>query len=131
MRYIIDTDWLIDVFVGVPHMVGTLQELRPQGVGVSLVSHAEIFEGAFGVPDTEIRLALYRSFLMQFETLFLSGPIVEIFGRTRSALRRSGQLIPDLDLLIAATAMHHDLILLTRNRRHFARIPELQLYSAS
>jgi predicted nucleic acid-binding protein len=37
-------------------------------------------------------------------------------------------LIPDLDCLIAATAVHHHLILLTRNRRHFARIPDLRLY---
>jgi predicted nucleic acid-binding protein len=29
---------------------------------------------------------------------------------------------------IAATALHHDLTLLTRNRRHFSRIPSLRLY---
>ena len=45
--------------------------------------------------------------------------------------RRQGQLIPDLDLLIAATALHHDLTLLTRNIRHFNRIPELRLYQPS
>jgi tRNA(fMet)-specific endonuclease VapC len=54
---------------------------------------------------------------------------MEIFGRTRSGLRRAGQLIPDLDLLIGATALHHDLILLTRNRRHFTHIPGLRLYA--
>jgi predicted nucleic acid-binding protein len=37
----------------------------------------------------------------------------------------------ELDLLIAATAVHHDLILMTRNVRHFARIPELRPHEAS
>ena len=46
----------------------------------------------------------------------------------RAFLRRQGQLIPDLDLLIAATALAHDLTLVTRNRRHFSRILSLRLY---
>jgi predicted nucleic acid-binding protein len=49
-----------------------------------------------------------------------------LFGRLRALLRLQGTLIPDLDLLIAATALQHDLVLLTRNRRHFDRIPGLQ-----
>jgi tRNA(fMet)-specific endonuclease VapC len=56
---------------------------------------------------------------------------MEVFARTRADLRRSGQLIADLDLLIAATALHHDLTLLTRNVRHFARIPGLRLYQST
>ena len=52
------------------------------------------------------------------------------FARMRSELRRQGNLIPDFDLLIAATALEHDLILMTRNTRHFARIAGLRLYGA-
>jgi predicted nucleic acid-binding protein len=37
-------------------------------------------------------------------------------------------LIPDTDLLIAATALAENLTLVTRNVRHFNRIPELKLY---
>jgi predicted nucleic acid-binding protein len=36
-----------------------------------------------------------------------------------------------MDLLIAATALDHDLTLVTRNRRHFERIPDLTLYQPS
>jgi predicted nucleic acid-binding protein len=43
---------------------------------------------------------------------------------------RPGQLIGDFDTLIAATALHYDLILTTRNVRHFQRIPELRLHRA-
>jgi predicted nucleic acid-binding protein len=55
---------------------------------------------------------------------------MELFGRERFRLRRAGQAVPDFDLLVAATALHHDLTLLTRNLRHFtpARFPTLRIY---
>jgi tRNA(fMet)-specific endonuclease VapC len=129
--YLLDSDWLIDVFAGIPRAVETLRALRPQGLGISIVSHAEVFDGAFGHPDTPIRLARYRAFFAQFATIPLSSPITEVFGQLRSELRRQGQLIPDLDLLIAATALHHDLILVTRNHRHFIRIPRIRLFESA
>lgn len=49
-------------------------------------------------------------------------------ARLRAAPRRQGQLIPDMDLLIAATALVENLILVTRNIRHFKRISALRLY---
>jgi tRNA(fMet)-specific endonuclease VapC len=126
VKYIFDSDVLIAVFGNNPRALQTLRELRHAGIGVSIVSHAEVFEGAFGYPDTHSQLAAHRVFLDQFETLPLSGPIVEVFARVRSDLRRVGSLIPDMDLLIAATALHHDVTLITRNLRHFDRIAGLR-----
>jgi tRNA(fMet)-specific endonuclease VapC len=53
---------------------------------------------------------------------------MERFGVLRGDLQRRGQIIGDPDILIAATALHHDLTLLTRNRNHFMRLPGLKLY---
>jgi predicted nucleic acid-binding protein len=50
------------------------------------------------------------------------------FALVRGKLRREGQLISDSDILIAATALEHDLILFTYNIRHFNHIPNLKLY---
>ena len=55
--------------------------------------------------------------------------VCKIFGRERGKLRKQGQLIGDLDLLIAATCLHYGLILLSNNRRHFDRIDGLQIES--
>jgi tRNA(fMet)-specific endonuclease VapC len=73
-------------------------------------------------------LASYRRFLARFAVMPLSDPIMETFARIRRDLRDRGQFIPDFDLAIAATALHHDLTLLTRNERHFGRIPGLKLH---
>jgi tRNA(fMet)-specific endonuclease VapC len=42
-------------------------------------------------------------------------------------LRRSGTLIEDADLLIAATAIANDCVLVTNNTAHYARVPGLEL----
>lgn len=49
----------------------------------------------------------------------------EIYGD----LHRRGELIMDADILIAATALVHNLVLVTENRAHFQRIPKLRLES--
>jgi tRNA(fMet)-specific endonuclease VapC len=43
-----------------------------------------------------------------------------------AALKSQGQPIDAYDILIAATALQHDLIMVTANQREFARISDLQ-----
>jgi tRNA(fMet)-specific endonuclease VapC len=129
--YLIDTDWLIDAITGVPAACALLDRLSDAGLAVSVVSLGELFEGVHHSPDPKRHLAALKGFLTGYTMLTLSEPIMEVFASIRARLRRSGLLIPDFDLLIAATAIHHERTLLTRNLRHFARLPELTLYQQS
>ena len=47
------------------------------------------------------------------------------FGDTSAALRNAGTPLPTPDLLIAATALHHNLTMVTANRRDFDPVPGL------
>ncbi|HEY1335864.1 MAG TPA: type II toxin-antitoxin system VapC family toxin, partial [Bryobacteraceae bacterium] len=110
VRYLVDSDWLIDAFLGIPAAVNLLARLRDDGLAVSIISHGELFEGALGASDPAAELARFRRFLARLAVLSLDDPIMERFARIRAELRRRGQLIPDLDLLIAATATpRHDM----------------------
>ncbi|MBI1748547.1 MAG: hypothetical protein HYR55_18460 [Acidobacteria bacterium] len=42
-------------------------------------------------------------------------------------LKKSGQLLEDADILIAAISIVNDLTLVTNNTQHFARIIELRM----
>lgn len=128
MRFLVDTDYLISAAARVPSATAVLDRLVPQGVAISIVTVAEFYEGALGVPEPEAKLAALRTFLAPYDVLPITDPIAERFARIRYGLRRQGLLIPDVDLLIAATALESGLILVTRNRRHFERIPELRLH---
>ena len=131
MRYLVDADWLIDAAIGRPVAVRTLDRLSSKGLSISIIAVAEVYEGAFRTSQPEATLAGFREFLGVYAHLPLTDPIIERFARLRAALRRQGQLIPDMDLFIAATALEADLILVTRNTRHFERITELKLYQPS
>jgi tRNA(fMet)-specific endonuclease VapC len=49
------------------------------------------------------------------------------FGEQKARLRKIGQPIADLDLLIAAIALAEGVVLVTDNLKHFERIPDLKL----
>ncbi len=51
----------------------------------------------------------------------------KIFGTIKSKLRRMGRPTGEVDALIAATAIAHDAILATANKRHFENIEGLKL----
>ena len=70
-----------------------------------------------------------REFLLSFEVVELDIEICRIFARERGRLRAAGMLIKDFDLLIGASALRHNLTLLTNNRNHFGRMNGLRIVS--
>lgn len=50
-----------------------------------------------------------------------------IYARLLADLRRRGEPLPTMDLLIASTALADEAELLTANRRHFGRVAGLRL----
>ena len=128
MKYLVDTDWVIDYLKGQKRATEMLASLSSDGVAISLISYGEIYEGIFFGKDPKRHEKDFLKFLRWVPVLFLTKPIMKQCIRMRGSLRQSGQLISDFDLLIAATAIHHRLTLLTHNKRHFHRISALKLY---
>ena len=131
MRYLIDTDWVADHLDGRPEAVRLLASLVPEGLAISLITYGEIYEGILYSRRPEPSEVEFLEFLRWARVLPLNENIMRRFAGIRGGFRLRGQLIGDTDILIAATALHHDLILVTRNRQHFERIPELKLYEAN
>lgn len=51
----------------------------------------------------------------------------KVFGQIPARLEETGTILPDADLQIAATAIYHDLELVSGNLRHFSRIARLRI----
>ena len=119
-RYLLDTDWIVDVLNGQEAAIQLVLELAPAG---------ELYEGAVFAYDPQPAIAGLCSFLKEKEILQLTQPIMERFALIRGSLpRQIRQQIGDLDILIAATCLEHNLTLLTRNLKDFHQIPNLKLY---
>ena len=130
LRFLVDTDWVIEYLRGTPAMVTRLTELQPQGLALSIISLAELYEGVFYSRDPEGDGRDLVDFLRGVTVFGIDAEIAQRFGRERGRLRKAGMLIADFDLLIGATALAHNLTLLTNNRSHFERIDGLEIESA-
>jgi predicted nucleic acid-binding protein len=129
LRYLIDTDWVIHYLNGRDDIVRRLDELQPEGLGVSVISLAELYEGIDYSTHPEGNEQDLHDFLRGVNVLGIDEEACKIFGRERGRLRKAGQLIGDFDLLIAATGLHDGLTVLTNNRQHFERVEGLQIES--
>jgi predicted nucleic acid-binding protein len=127
MPFLLDTDWVIQVLSGAQHASESLKRLSGDSVAISWFSVAELYEGAFHSSNPQARLYSLRLFVSGYRLIMPDDAIAERFAEIRSYLRRRGELIPDFDLLIAATALRHDLTLLTFNVRHLGRVPDLRI----
>lgn len=128
MKYLVDSDLTADYLSGFTRAINILDPLMADGLAISLVTYGEIYEGIFSGRDPNAAERTFRRWLTSIKVLPLSQPIMRRFARIRGDLRSQGQLIPDPDIMIAATALHLHLTLVTRNRKHFSRIPGLNLH---
>ncbi len=131
MKYLVDSDVVADWLQGRSEAVTLLTSLHFQELAISLITYGEIHEGVLYSRDPQKAGQVFRLFCRNITILSINRSIMRHFGRLRGQLRTAGNVIPDFDLLIAATAMHYGLMLVTRNTRHFDRISGLSLYEPS
>ncbi len=126
MAYLLDTNICIFLMKGLPGLSERTKRARIRDLFVSEVTLAEL---KYGVARSERPLA-NRAPLEQFLIGVTVLPIresLDVFAFEKARLNRLGQPLPDFDLLIGATAVHHDLTLVTNNIRHFQRIQDIRL----
>jgi tRNA(fMet)-specific endonuclease VapC len=128
MTYLVDTDYVADFLKGYQKATLLLQHLSSAGLAISIITFAEVYEGIYSGQNRRQHEQGFRAFLDNTSLLSRTRPVARQFARLRGALRAKGQLIPDPDLFIAATAIQHHLTLVTRNRKDYERIPNLRLY---
>jgi tRNA(fMet)-specific endonuclease VapC len=124
VRVALDTNRLTDLLRGdsaLAERLGGCEE-----VWIPLIVLAEIKAGFYGGDQQHRNQGLLQKVLSKSTVgVLLPGrETAEQYARLFVQLKRAGTPVPDNDLWIAAMALEHDLLLITRDR-HFARIPQL------
>ncbi len=96
-----------------------LSENRDDQFAISVVTVLEFLEGFSNTSEGWRIAGLFRC-------LHVDTGVAEKGSRLRRELRSAGQMIGDFDILIAATALHFQIPLVTRDVRHFRRIRNLR-----
>jgi tRNA(fMet)-specific endonuclease VapC len=104
-----------------------LEKLRRDGIELSTtpVNACELFKGAFASEDAGRTIQGIRAIIDSLRILDIDRKSCETFGRLSNEMRSKGSSISDFDLLIASVAMAHGEPVMTRNKKHFGKIPGL------
>lgn len=128
--YLIDTNILSEVIRPRPNLavVRTLLTTEPALRFASEITRYELRFGAMLRDDGGTLWALIeRQILPLARWLAVDAHVVLAAADLAAMLRRTGQLIEWPDEMLAATAQVHRLTVVTRNVRHFERVPGLQV----
>lgn len=110
-------DLLIDSDVFIDHLRGAARfKAGRDQISYSVITRCELYSGTTADVDP------IDEILAPFTELPVDRPVAELGGRLR---REHGIRTPGA--LIAATALHHGLALVTRNAKDFERVPKLRV----
>jgi predicted nucleic acid-binding protein len=122
-KYLIDTNILIYYFADtIPQKeITMIEEIFKTSFGISIITKIEFL--GWG-KHTKEGYEKAKEFLGYAKTIQLNNKIAEL----SIELRRKGKIkLPDA--VIAATSLHKDLILVTRNSRDFKDVEGLEIYN--
>ena len=128
MNYLLDTNICIYIINKKPAAVlKKVQSMQPGQIAISTITIAELEYGAARsrYPDRN-RIALLE-FLFPFTILDFDQKASMEYGRIRTLLESRGRPVGPMDLLLAAQAKAHNLILVTNNEKEFARVDGLRI----
>ena len=107
---------------GYPELTNRL--LNEADTYISAMTYLEIVRGMRDREHTKT-----HNLLESFETIPVTGEIADQAGELIRSWRTRGVILGDADAVIAASALHNGLTLVTTNTRHFP-MPELTVFQA-
>ena len=123
---VIDTDVCVELLRGNKHVIEHRRKVADE-VAISFMTMGELFYGAERSSRPSHNRELVERFLLSVTCLQSDQALMDKFGTLKAELAARGEILPDADLLIAATAMTSGGSLVTGNKAHFARFAGLKV----
>ena len=120
-KYLIDTNICIYFIKGKFNLLEKFENAGEQNCFISEITLAELKYGVANSEQPEKNQKNLDNFLSGV-TIIPIFHALDLYAKEKARLRKSGKPIDDFDLLIGATAVTHDLVMVTNNTDHFTRI---------
>jgi tRNA(fMet)-specific endonuclease VapC len=125
--YCLDTSVLVDFLRGDRKVADRIGRAVDAGIGLSIthLSLCELYKGAFFSKHSDSAVEAIGNLAKTLEIIGMDAEACFEFGRLCKHLKSKGSAIPDFDVLIAATVLANNKVLVTRDR-HFQSIPSIK-----
>ena len=125
-KYLLDTCTCISMFRNEGRVRDTLRRIGTKNCYISEITVAELYFGLAKAEDKKRKLDDIREVQRLFRVIPAYASFKE-YGEIRYSLEHTGQRVDQFDLLIGATALHHDLTLVTSTLKHFERMQGVKI----
>jgi tRNA(fMet)-specific endonuclease VapC len=127
---VLDTDFLIALLQRDARAIKKLEQLEATGGSVAVaytttVNVAELYKGVYRSTNREKEASKVKQLLDSLELLVLDQESARLVGELDAVTKSNA--IGDLDLMIASIAMSNEEVIVTKNVKHFQRIPDLKV----
>jgi len=126
-KYILDSDILIYFLKGKEDIIRKVISLPKNDLYITIINYTELLYGIYNSNKVTQNREKILPFLENFEILQFDKNSSEIFAQLKAKLKKQGNIIADMDLMIASIAITNKAILFTNNVKHFKRIKELKI----
>jgi len=123
-RLLLDTNIIIALFAQDDAVIRGLEQASE--TFVSVVTLGELYYGAHKSAHVAANLARIEDFASEAAVLDCNASTAREYGKVKDQLRAKGCPIPENDIWIAATALQHQLTLVSRDE-HFAEVDGLSV----
>ncbi len=128
MVYLLDTCVIIDLIRGDESTVDIMKSTAPNQVSISSITEFELRYGLEKASNLKNRSRIIvEEILAEINTLNFNSNEAIVAAKVRNRLRQKGTPIGPYDVLISATALVNNLVLVTSNEKEFNRIEELEI----
>lgn len=121
--YCLDTDILIDFLRNDKNAILKMQEIKGKGnIFITPINLCELFKGAYLSSKVVKELDIINDLVESLEILEFREDVCQEFGIEYKHLKEIGKMIQEFDIIIACFAKVNNLILVTRNKKHFENV---------
>lgn len=125
-KYLLDTNICIHFLAKEFNIKEKIEKAGLENCLVSEVTIAELKFGAENSQNKEKNRKTIDDFIKKFSIIPIYNSL-DIYAKEKARLRKKGQALDDFDLLIGATAISNNFILVTRNVSDFDRMQAIEI----
>lgn len=126
MDYLLDTNICIYFLKGRYGLVEKIERIGFENLFISEITVAELKYGVEKSATPDKNRPVINELIDRFKQLPIYGAL-DVYAKEKARLKKEGNIVDDLDLLIGATAIENNMILVTNNEKHFVRLQNIKV----
>jgi tRNA(fMet)-specific endonuclease VapC len=125
-KYLLDTNICVFFLRGKFNIDKIIRQKGLKNCAISEITVAELLYGAECDTNVEENKKQVNEFVGKMNVIPIFN-VLTVYAREKKTLRQTGNLIDDFDILIGATAIASNMILVTDNGKHLSRLSNIKV----